>query len=447
MKYNQPYGVSDPNAPYINGDPSIGRAGSIPPAASIEFPQREIVNLITDCNLLAPDNGDLHQLAKSIQSNLLFSDDDAGTSNAYQVTQTPPPTAYFKYMTIVMKVLNTNTGASVLNVNALGPKPIKHPADNSELSAGELRAGSIACFIFDGVYFHLVWTSSGSAAVAGATIYLTQPVDLYVNANTGNDTYDGSAAVFTVGTIHGPWRTLQQASNVINRYNLNGFNVNVHVADGAYQYFNLPSPTGSGNVIWTGNTGSPANVTVLTADRTAVQGYQIGNQTINGFKLSSMGNYATFNDPLTCCYVAGNQSVLTFNNIEFGGSPGAMVSATRSAQIGFYDYGTFKVSGSSPGNPGWIGAFCYASASAQILNNPNHLPTLTITVPITIGYGWMVASISAMAQQSMTYVNPGNVTGQKYYASLNGVINSSSGGPSYYPGTIAGAVASGGQYA
>ena len=25
MKYAQPYGVTDPNAPYINGDPSIGR--------------------------------------------------------------------------------------------------------------------------------------------------------------------------------------------------------------------------------------------------------------------------------------------------------------------------------------------------------------------------------------------------------------------------------------
>ena len=46
MKYNQPFGISDPNGAYINGDPSAGIAGSIPPAASIEYPQREIVNLI-----------------------------------------------------------------------------------------------------------------------------------------------------------------------------------------------------------------------------------------------------------------------------------------------------------------------------------------------------------------------------------------------------------------
>ena len=86
MQYNQPYGVSDPNAPYINGNPSTGTAGSIPPAASIEFPQREIINLITDAGLVAPSNNDLHQLARSVQSHLLVSDDDVGTVNQLQVT-------------------------------------------------------------------------------------------------------------------------------------------------------------------------------------------------------------------------------------------------------------------------------------------------------------------------------------------------------------------------
>lgn len=46
MLYNQPYGISDPNASYINGNPSTGTMGSIPPALSIEHPQREIVKVI-----------------------------------------------------------------------------------------------------------------------------------------------------------------------------------------------------------------------------------------------------------------------------------------------------------------------------------------------------------------------------------------------------------------
>ena len=45
MKYNQPFDQpSNPNAPYIDGNPSAGIQGSIVPAAAIEYDQREIVN-------------------------------------------------------------------------------------------------------------------------------------------------------------------------------------------------------------------------------------------------------------------------------------------------------------------------------------------------------------------------------------------------------------------
>ena len=77
MKYNQPYGISDPNAPYLNGNPSTGQMGSIPPAWSIEHDQREIVAVIqyaADNGLLDynsevchnPSEADLTQLLKAI---------------------------------------------------------------------------------------------------------------------------------------------------------------------------------------------------------------------------------------------------------------------------------------------------------------------------------------------------------------------------------------------
>jgi hypothetical protein len=77
MKYNAPYGVSDPNAPYQNGNPSTGTMGSIPPAWSIEHDQREIVNVIqyaADHGLIDFNNAicqnpselDLQQLLKAI---------------------------------------------------------------------------------------------------------------------------------------------------------------------------------------------------------------------------------------------------------------------------------------------------------------------------------------------------------------------------------------------
>lgn len=81
MRYNQPYGLPDEvvpfDHPYVNGDPSIARQGSIPPAESIEYPQREIIKVIQwaydhgyvdqDGNpCLQPTNVYLDQLLKAL---------------------------------------------------------------------------------------------------------------------------------------------------------------------------------------------------------------------------------------------------------------------------------------------------------------------------------------------------------------------------------------------
>ena len=89
MKYQQPYGVTDPNASYINGDPTVGRAGSIPPAAAFEYPMRELLNVITNSNVV-PDNGDLAQLAKAIRSQALNYLEDSGTVNNIVVSPILP---------------------------------------------------------------------------------------------------------------------------------------------------------------------------------------------------------------------------------------------------------------------------------------------------------------------------------------------------------------------
>lgn len=65
MKYHAPFGQPDPDAPFINGNPGAGIEGSIPPAAAIEHPQREIVAAIVGAGL-TPDDGDLTQLWQAI---------------------------------------------------------------------------------------------------------------------------------------------------------------------------------------------------------------------------------------------------------------------------------------------------------------------------------------------------------------------------------------------
>jgi hypothetical protein len=79
MQYNQPLDQPTlPNAPYIDGNPNAGIQGSIVPAASIEFDQREVVEVISRANIrgykdfsdtpcAVPANSDLMQLRKAIE--------------------------------------------------------------------------------------------------------------------------------------------------------------------------------------------------------------------------------------------------------------------------------------------------------------------------------------------------------------------------------------------
>jgi hypothetical protein len=65
MQYTQPFGIVDPNAGYVNGNPATGTQGSIPPAAALEATQREIVNCIVQAGL-SPDPANLGQLWQAI---------------------------------------------------------------------------------------------------------------------------------------------------------------------------------------------------------------------------------------------------------------------------------------------------------------------------------------------------------------------------------------------
>jgi hypothetical protein len=148
MKYIQPYGVSDENAPYINGDPSIGRAGSIPPAASIEYPQREIVGFITDSGL-TPVNEDLRQLSKSVQSGKVIYGIDTGTANAMVAALNPPVVALNPGLTVrIKKIGSKNTGPATLDVGT-GVNQIKR-ASGALLNDNDLPAGIITELIWDG---------------------------------------------------------------------------------------------------------------------------------------------------------------------------------------------------------------------------------------------------------------------------------------------------------
>ena len=165
MKYQPPYGITDPNASYINGNPAAGIEGSIPPAASIEYPMREVVAAIQYSNFV-PSDGDLMQLLKSIRSQYLNFAIDTGAANAMVISLSPALDAYSAGTPLHVLVAHNNTGPATIQANGLGVRGVKRP-DGSDLQANDLVGGMVANLIDTGSVYQLQnavqGTSGGSS--------------------------------------------------------------------------------------------------------------------------------------------------------------------------------------------------------------------------------------------------------------------------------------------
>lgn len=93
--------------------------------------------------------------AGSVQKGTWLYAADAGASDTYAVTLTPAPAAYATGMMLFVKVNTGNTGAATLNVNTLGAKTIKK-FGTLDLETGDLLAGVIYQFVYDGTNFQLL---------------------------------------------------------------------------------------------------------------------------------------------------------------------------------------------------------------------------------------------------------------------------------------------------
>jgi len=80
---------------------------------------------------------------------------DSGAADAYVATLTTPITLYVAGQRFDLLISNTNTGASTLNVSALGAVNITR-INGDALQANDLVAGQIASFEYDGTNFQLL---------------------------------------------------------------------------------------------------------------------------------------------------------------------------------------------------------------------------------------------------------------------------------------------------
>jgi hypothetical protein len=201
VKYQQPWGISDPSAPYINGDPSIARQGSIPPAAAFEFPQRELVSVITNSNIV-PDDGDLQQVSKGTRSQFMNYCEDTGSVDNLSVALDPPLAGYTFGLPLRVKVRNTNTGAVTIDAGA-GRVPVRKP-NGSELGAGDLPAFALAELVYDGTVFQVI-NFVGYTAPAGPPQTFLYNIPYCVDSSTQRNlviaNFSPALTTLSAGTI------------------------------------------------------------------------------------------------------------------------------------------------------------------------------------------------------------------------------------------------------
>jgi hypothetical protein len=173
MRYNQPFGVTDADSPYINGDPSQGRKGSIIPAEAVEYPQRELVAL-TDYAGFVPDNDDLVQTTRAVRQgvNYIVASAAPEAVNNLIVTLDPPLDQYRAGLVLRVKMPYTNTGAATLNVNELGIKNIIR-GNGAASAPGDLIANAVVALVYDGAAFQIL-NFFGISGPTNVNNYLTE---------------------------------------------------------------------------------------------------------------------------------------------------------------------------------------------------------------------------------------------------------------------------------
>jgi len=137
---------------------------------------------------------------------LIFQATDSGSANTYAIALTPAVTAYVAGQVFHFKAANASSGASTLNVNALGAKNIKKKNDQ-DIAAGDIEQNAIVSVIYDGTSFQMLsqlGTSAGSMSSftltgdSGSNQTINDGNTLDVAGGTGIDTVVGATDTVTV---------------------------------------------------------------------------------------------------------------------------------------------------------------------------------------------------------------------------------------------------------
>jgi hypothetical protein len=198
-------------------------------------------------------DADFTAVVNSVNNTLTYSNyyqDTSGSANSLVVT-VPSPTVftYTAGTTLLVKVANTNTGATTINVNALGTVNVLSSSLGA-LGSGQLVSGGVYPLFFDGTQFQLqtqatsVTASQINAALGYTAGYINIPQNVQTAAYVALATDVGKCINISTGGVTVNTSVFSQ-NDVFMVYNASGSSQTITQGAGVTMYFAGTATTGN----------------------------------------------------------------------------------------------------------------------------------------------------------------------------------------------------------
>jgi hypothetical protein len=314
-----------------------------------------------------------------------------------------------------------------MQIGALGQREIVK-RDGSFLKSGDILPNAILEYAYNGI--NDTWQLM-SAASAGGFTQLTANLTLYVNYPIGDDTNDGID-----NTAAHALKTIQRAVDIAFSYPPSQFFITIIIADSQfYTGFGTPPWVGP-NIHVVGNVAAPAGVLVNGGDNHACVCNGVNYMTVEGIRVKT--NYPSAGGVIVGGFIATNSALMAVDKCENDQCYGPVFEAFGARLIAGITAHKFD---------GNCHEALWAMNGGTVYGSDGCVMTIAKPITVTNAFAYSAAGGQISISTGPTFVNPSNVTGKKYYATLNGVVNTSGHGVNYFPGTVAGTVDTGGQYA
>lgn len=278
----------------------------------------------------------------------------ASGTNTYTATIIPAMTSYVEGQVINIFFLNSNTGASTININGLGAKNITKFGHSTILASGNIEAQQTLSLIYDGAEFQIIQAAGNSyiknspSVTQNAAINISGPVNtnnsngglLTLQTASNTTTYFGSSfALFASGSTTDN-NIYVAGNNPFSLYTNNGKRFSIDGSGssaftGNTSFLNYYSISATPTIVVSGAAGTGATASIVGNNQDGVITINTGTATGTGV-LATITMSGSFAYPVKCIpvfqVVSGSASYPNFTSTTIAGS-GTSTTFAISAQL------------------------------------------------------------------------------------------------------------------